>query len=346
VTLSLSVKRTGASLLHATGATGNLLQKIRGGDVLIVMYHRIADPKAGLPAEAGMYVDQEAFERHVRFFKKHFTVIPITRCMKIFNEREPIGSGQDKPFCVLTFDDGWLDVFENAFPILRKYETCATVFLATGFVGTRNWFWTDRLAHLLRRRDGVALRRWRRALSGSVAYGDPEALRSASAADLEGVIAIMKTFRQEKIDEVLRDLSDTWGVDPTPPGRAFLSWEEARDMQRSGIMTFGSHTESHRILTTLTELEVARELKSSRDRLVDEGLADPALIPFAYPNGDYSEGTVSMVKEAGYGLAVTTKRGWNRTGPETDPYRLRRVGLHQDMASSDAMLSCRLLGIL
>jgi hypothetical protein len=56
------------------------------------------------------------------------------------------------------------------------------------------------------------------------------------------------------------------------------------------------------------------------------------------------ERIVNMVREAGYGAAVTTMRGWNPH--KADPFILKRVGIHQDMTSNTAMLGCRIAGLI
>ena len=45
---------------------------------------------------------------------------------------------------VVTFDDGYLDVLQNAVPILERYQIPATIFVVTGNLGEP--FWWDRLA--------------------------------------------------------------------------------------------------------------------------------------------------------------------------------------------------------
>jgi len=168
---------------------------------------------------------------------------------------------------------------------------------------------------------------------------------AADGMGLHGVIEAMKRLRQEEIDRILSALSEEVGEDPASEERVFLTWEEVGEMFRSGIVRFGSHTESHRILTTLSDDEVAFELRRSKERLVAAGVVDPAIIPFAYPNGNHTDRIAAMVREAGYRLAVTTEKGWNRAKPVPDAYRLKRIGVHQDIASTDAMFCCRLAEI-
>jgi len=82
----------------------------------------------------------------------------------------------------------------------------------------------------------------------------------------------------------------------------------------------------------------------SRERLIAEQAVNSSFIPFCYPNGNYNQKIAKMVKDAGYSLAVTTKKGWNTA--VSDPFELKRVSIHQDMTATEAMLGCRITGIL
>ena len=115
-------------------------------------------------------------------------------------------------------------------------------------------------------------------------------------------------------------------------------------MYQSGLITFGSHTVSHKILTTLADEEINDELMKSKEKLISEDVVDPSFIYFCYPNGNYNERIAGMVKEAGYNVAVTTSHGWNLRN--ADPFQLRRIGIHQDMTSTEAMFGCRVVGVL
>ena len=53
--------------------------------------------------------------------------------------------------------------------------------------------------------------------------------------------------------------------------------------------------------------------------------------------------SVQKVKEAGYDMAVTTNKGWNSSN--SDPFTLKRIGIHNDMTSTEAMFACRIAGI-
>ncbi|MBE9572725.1 MAG: polysaccharide deacetylase family protein, partial [Proteobacteria bacterium] len=245
--------------------------------------------------------------------------------------------------CVLTFDDGWYDFHTYAFPILKEHQVPATVFLPTDFIGTEDWFWSDRLASIFYQRENS--RRYDNIVQGvrNPLVNKLLNLKGSLELRMEAAIKLLKTYTGEEIEKAIKELTSRWKLEPNPPGRAFLSWEETREMAQSGLITFGSHTASHRILTTLEEMRIQDELRKSRGKLIAEKVVNPAFIPFSYPNGNYNQRIAKLVKDADYGLAVTTEYGWNHN--ESDPFALRRVSIHQDMTSTQAMFGCRLVGI-
>lgn len=114
-------------------------------------------------------------------------------------------------------------------------------------------------------------------------------------------------------------------------------------MEKIGLVTFGSHTASHRVLTTLKDEEIRYELIRSRERLIAEKVMDPSFIPFSYTNMNCNEKIARMVREASYNLAVTTEISWNHFG--SNPFTLRRIGIHQVMTSTASMFGWRFTNI-
>lgn len=342
VKTSIAMKSILASFFSKTGGMSRKLNRVSKHDSVILMYHRVVphdEVRSGI--QAGMYVEPYTFERHLGFLKKHFVIVPISALLSDYEEVS--GTLDAKPRCVLTFDDGWHDFFEYVFPILKTHQVQATVFLPTDFMGTGDWFWTDRLGNLLyqREKSGNSVSLTQSSTNSFVRR--LEGLNDPIEGQIEKAIGMLKALHNEKIEEILRELSARWNLDAAPGRRAFFNWEEVREMAQSGLVTFGSHTVGHKILTTLTEPEIRDELANSRKRLVTEKAVDPAFISFSYPNGNYTDRIAKMVRDSGYDLAVTTENGWNHNG--SDLFALKRISIHQDMTSTEAMLGCRILGI-
>jgi len=324
------------------GLVGWKLRRIPSNYFLVLMYHRIISLNdVGKGIQAGMYVQAETFEDHIRFLKTSFSILSISELQSYTEKQSSIS--HDKPLCAITSDDGWHDFYTKAFPILKAHKVPATVFLPTDFIGTNDWFWTDRLGYLLFKRLNSNCSQNCNRGSGNAVVNKLVELKGSQESRLEEAIEILKEYRDDEINEILSELSDRWNLDQNPSGRSFLNWEEVREMAQSGLITFGSHTVTHKILTTLSDQEIHDELIKSRKRLIVEQVVDPSFIPFCYPNGNYNDKIAAMAKDTGYDLAVTTKKGWNNL--ESGPFTLRRIGIHQDMTSSDAMFGCRIAGI-
>ena len=99
----------------------------------------------------------------------------------------------------------------------------ATVFLPTDFIATDTWFWIDRLAHLLKQGEYLKISRSQNALYHNCLINKLEEIQDSYQNRLEKSIEILKTLRDEEIEEILSELSLRWNVKSMPQGRAFIS---------------------------------------------------------------------------------------------------------------------------
>ncbi len=341
--LSLSAKSVLSRLLGFAGIPEAAIRNRSGKQYLILMYHRILPSEHRKPwIQAGMYVDPGTFEMHIRHLKQYFQIIPFPE--KFSNSQYMEKQKSIRPICILTFDDGWQDFYEFAYPVLKRNQVPATVFLPTGYIGTIDLFWTDQLARYLGNATLPIKPEKRGTRVDSSLSVTIAGLRGSYEERLETAIVMLKRRKDTEIAEVIEWLKERMDTGTVPVERAFLSWEEVREMGRSGLVSFGSHTHNHRILVHLKEEEVRDELVRSKEILIKEGAVEPAFIPFCYPNGDLNERIAGMVREAGYHAAVTTVEGWN--DGDVSPFELKRVAIHQDMSASREMFGCRVADIL
>ena len=335
-------RSTLASLLNWTGVTSWKLRQHSRDDVAVLAYHRIIPVNQTDPTvEPGMVVEPDTLDLHLRYLRRYFEIVPLAY-LKSRHSHAP--NARRRPLCALTFDDGWRDFREYAYPILKAHEAPATVFLPTDFIGTERWFWTDRLAFLLYRiaqlKDGTD----RAFQLSDPLLGGIVCTSRALETKLAEAIAILKPRRMEKIEGFLSELATAVGEEPYPPARAFLTWEEVQEMYRSGLVSFGSHTAAHSFMTSLTKEQAQHELRRSLDVLVARKVVNSDFLSFCYPYGSYSEGLSEMVRHAGYHLATTGEYGWHRHG--TNTFTVRRIPIHQDISATSAMFASRLANIL
>ena len=117
------------------------------GSTVILTYHRVVEKwdRTLDYSQPGMVVTVPTFERQLSFLREHFDIVPFSSLLAVGNEDRPAA----RPRCVITFDDGWRDNYDLAFPILRQHDLPATIFLTTDFVGTDRAFWHTELIYLL-----------------------------------------------------------------------------------------------------------------------------------------------------------------------------------------------------
>ncbi len=311
-------------LLHYSGALSlaRVLRRRRGPRFLVLMYHRVSDAAYGFESQP---VSPRKFELQVRYLLKHFEVISLDRLCEYLRS----GMSPSRDCVALTFDDGYRDNYENAFPILKKYRVPATIFMTTGFVGGKRGFWWDRLSRVVLALAGrkAVLRPPEMDLPGNIAAA-LRRLPRLPARKAEGVYSRLESWlkrvpESEKllILEALERAAAEWlpAAPPTPPP---LTWEQAREMCAGGV-EMGGHTVTHPILTRVGPVQAREEILRSKADLERE--LGRTIRHFAYPNGlegDFDAETESLVKTAGYASAYSAISGVN--GPASDLFALNR----------------------
>ena len=317
------------------------------GKVIVLMYHRVLthEEVSHQSVQPGMYVLDNVFAQQMSFLKKNFTILSLQQLLDLWQG----GAWNERTrYCVVTFDDGWLDNYRHAYPVLKELGIPATIFLPTDYVGSDQWFWPDQLAFLFtvlvaREVKAKDLDKIKEVFSGFLSedvHPLVEALeRRADVTDQ--VIERCKSLPIERIRAFIAALAARLGVS-LPGERVIVNWDEVREMSRGGL-SFGSHSCSHRILTTISPDEVSAELTRSRQVLLEQ---DVNYVPvFCYPNGNSDSHIQQQVKACGYEAACSVRMGVEVHVPE-NTYAIRRVGIHNDVTNTIPLFSLRLFGPL
>jgi len=304
-------RRIRAELYTRLGVDRQVRRRLDGSCAAILAYHRVlpADVAARASVEPGMFVTPESFRRHLACLSRDFRLLPLRELVArlLAGERLPERS------CAISFDDGWRDNHDHAWPALREAGVPATIFLVTDRVGTEGDFWPDEVA--------------RRA--GSLAPDRLAALGLGTAAAhvrIEELKQLPEPERERRLDALRAATPDL-----APPGRQLLDWDEVHAMARGGI-DFESHAASHAMLTALPAARVLDELARSRTTLREHGLGAASLL--AYPNGSFDTGVMESARRAGYAAAFTTEPALAKLGHPL--HRLPRIGIHEDVSRSEA----------
>ena len=273
----------------------------------ILSYHRVNDE--GDPFFPSL--PTALFEQQMSFVARSYTVLPVDDLV----DRMQRGSVPRNALAI-TFDDGYRDNLTHAAPILSRYGLCATVFLATGAIGTGAPLWFDPLALAFKQAGPEPCRApWGEVLSLQTA---DQRLRALGAAQ-DRLKRMSGPDRQRMLDALLERLGLS---DLGPLKNLMMTWDDVRALLSLGIRV-GAHTVTHPILSRLTVAEALAEIRESRAAIAQACGSMPRA--FAYPNGrgdDYSDAVIRAVQNSGFTCAVTTRFGVNTA--RTSPYELRR----------------------
>jgi len=319
------------------------------GRVVILTYHRVVSDHMVRDEhiQPGMYVRGQSFEAHIAYLRRRFTIISLDELLDLWGTNR-LKSNQS--YCVITFDDGWKDNYQFAFPVLIKYRVPATIFLATEFIGTARWFWPDQMMLLLEKaRQHTTGEADRKAASTvlaetigvtlSAADGVFRRVESGDPIDSDAIIELCKGVEVGKVHQIIDRLSRALHMD-LPTHRVLLNWDEVREMAGKGV-TFGSHSGSHRIMTQIPLSEVKAELIDSRKAMLEQGIKPVPV--FCYPNGNFDRDIQELVSESGYLAAVGCEVGLELDRPN-DLFALKRISVHEDSSASLPLLAFALSG--
>ena len=307
-----AVIRSAALRLHGAGLLGPLSAAAgwaRRNTFQILTYHRVNDDRDPFFAA----VPTAVFERHMAWVARTYVTLPLETLL----ERMRRGRLPRRALAI-TFDDGYRDNLTHAAPILARYGLPATIFVATGFIGTAEVPWFDRLAQALKITRVEAL---------DAPWGERLDLGTAAArlTALDRTLAYCKGLDDDEARGRLDSLLEQLGVtDQRCFKNLMLTWDDVHALVGLGF-SVGAHTVNHPILSRVSADRARKEIVGSRAMI--ESACGQAPRAFAYPNGapeDYTPATQQIVREAGFTCAVTTRFGLN--GPKTSPYELRRGG--------------------
>jgi peptidoglycan/xylan/chitin deacetylase (PgdA/CDA1 family) len=309
--------------------------------VVILAYHRVAEPTTDARL---LSVTPGHFREHLEVLRRHSVPVRLSELSKVLESRRPF-----RRAVVVTFDDGYVDNLHVAKPLLERFDVPATVFVTTGYVGSRRRLWGDVLEDVLLRPGtlppvlrlsiGGVVYEWR--LDGAACYPEDAFVRARTWTVLQGTYPGPRQRVFHALHELLRcqpdfarrraaDALQTWAG-----GRAgaydgtssrVMSEEELVRLTADGLVEVGAHTVTHPVLATLSEARQRAEIRRSKQRL--EAICGRRVTSFAYPYGslvDYSPRTVALVREAGFERACSFFEGLVHR--RTDPYQLPRCGV-------------------
>jgi tetratricopeptide (TPR) repeat protein len=313
----------------------NLFRRLPMRNKLIILnYHRIRpnDFLFSTPFDDGVYtLNQDELARQIKWLKSNTWIMSE---QDLIDHKVNGGFRAPKtsaPCVVITFDDGYLDNYTFAYPILKYFEVPAILFVATQMVHGRQVAWWDVIAYLIKR----CAKPFIRFDGRQFPMGDRRK---------EAISFFQTMMKQEKYEHtkyLLSELSEACEVAPPAPelqDKEILTWKEIREMAQHRI-AIGAHTHTHRVLSTLSPTAQKEEMILSK--LIIEENIDKPVLSISYPVGEphyITEETPGIASESGYLLGFTTNTGFNQW-KSIQPYEVKRTARLLEKVSTVSLLT-------
>ncbi len=290
------------------------ISNYRGKRVTILTFHRIGNSNNvkithSLPTS---FISKNNFEAIIKFLLKYYTVISLSEYLNQFTKHQQ----PPKNSVIITFDDGYKDIHDNGFPILKKYKIPVTIFLTSSYMNSKKVFWWDKLFALCK--NGVPDSSFKQFPNEIYPPEIQNRLLSVFALNKERrdpflitLITELQNYDYSLIKLIVQDLQKRLGVDlkTVPNKNKMLAWNNIRELQSIGV-TFGSHTRTHLFLNHhLPKDIIVDETLNSKIEL--EQKLNHEITAFAYPGGKVSPKIKEIVKTYGYKVACTQVPGIN-----------------------------------
>lgn len=306
----------------------------RGRGIILTLHHVRPWQERAFAPNRGLEVTPDFLELSLDILQEEgFAIVPIDAVPDLLTD-----SALKRPFAVITVDDGYQDVLDHAWPILRRCGIPWTLFVSPAMAEGKPRLWWIDLEEAIRRLDRIDLDLPDGALSLPA-----ETLRQKESAFLAAVGRLRASSRTAQLAAVRR-LAEQAGFAPDELARSLCAgWAALRSLGRDPLVTIGAHTLTHPVLSRRGDRAAWREIAFCRQAL-QERLGHP-IRHLAYPHGDASAvgpREFEAAARAGYVTAVTTRPDHLRGRHVNALHRLPRIslnGFHQSGGALRVLLS-------
>ena len=313
----------------------NLFKRLPMRNKLIVLnYHRIrsSKPQFRTAFDDGVYtVDEDEFARQIKWLKHNTLILSEKELLDHYDKGEFHPPVTSTPCVVITFDDGYRDNYTVAFPILKYFEVPAILFVTTQMINTRQLSWWDIIAYLIKHSNKpfIVINKQKIFLPDQ---------------KLDAIVLFQQRMKQEQYEQtkyLLSELSEACDVafpDSALQDREILTWEEIREMARHQV-AIGSHTHTHRVLSTISLSSQKEEMILSK-LIIEENIGN-SVLTISYPVGEpryITSATSAVAAASGYLLGFTTNTGVN-DWKKILPYEVKRIARLLEKISTVSLLT-------
>lgn len=321
-----------ADILFDIGLIGPISRFSAHNRLIVFNYHRIKpdNPGALTDFDDGVYnLNASLFYQQMKWMKHHTRVLSETDLIDEIVANKNKKSKRNGPSVVITFDDGYRDNFDIAYPILKSLQIPAFFFICTEMIWERKLRWWDILAYLIKKCHKPTI----------VIHDTEYSLETERSVIIADFLQQLKPYPLSQIHDYLQLISHACEVEfPSEDSqdRELMTLDQIREM-RTHEMVIGSHTHTHQALSALNHDVIQKELSVSK-RLLEDAM-DQAVNSISYPYGRYQYIPLSVqnaARKCGYQLGFTSSSGINYLN-DLHPMVLNRFSCNLEQISTAAL---------
>jgi peptidoglycan/xylan/chitin deacetylase (PgdA/CDA1 family) len=300
--LRQAIIRGGLESLYFTGANA-ALKPLVGGVGVILTFHHVRPPRPQ------RFQPNRLLEVTPRFLARVVELLQRSNVdlISLDEMHARLNAGDfRRRFVCITFDDGYRDTLQHAYPILKAARVPFTVYVATSFPDRLGELWWLALEAVIAENERIGL-----PIEGENRTFDCRTVAEKRALYEELYWWLRSRPTEAEMRAIVRDLAVCYQVDIAAFCRELcMDWPELAQLAADPLVTIGAHTVSHPVLAKLPAHNVRAEMDLSRS-VIEAALA---LRPehLSYPFGNPAAAgprEFAIAAELGFKTAVTTRPG-------------------------------------
>lgn len=283
-------------LLHLTN--GYPVKTLFSGEGVILCFHRIVSSIS--KSNGILEITEKRFIEIINYIKnQNFDFISIDQV------KERLYQKNKRKFVVITFDDGYLDNYTKAFPILNKMNIPFTIYITTSFPEKQAILWWYIFEDIIEAND-------------SLNYKIDDLHFNYSCKSVEEKTSLFNLLRKQtlalnhdKLNLFVKDMCENYSVQYEQYSeKLVMNWQNISEMAQNGLVIIGAHTVNHFPLKKLP-IEIQQKEIFESQQIIQNNINQP-VVHFSYPFGSKNEvgkETIEIIKKMGFETAVTTLSG-------------------------------------